>query len=81
MNGKGFIVAIVSVGVALGGLMSGGFAMLHSDVQDLRGDVGDLQQSMLRLEVQLTERMARLEGRVDTLATLFAGQVNGDCNE
>lgn len=74
MNGKGLIIAIVSVGVGLGGLMSGGFAMLHSDMRDLRGDVSDIQQRMQNLEVGLTERMARLEG-------LFEGHINGECGE
>ena len=34
----------------------------------MRGDVADLR-----------ERMARLEGRVDTMVTLFEGHVSGDC--
>ena len=56
MNGKGLIIAILSVGVALGGLMLRGFAGIDTEIAAMREDIGDLR-----------ERMARLEGRVDTL--------------
>ena len=67
MNGKGLIVAIVSVGIGLGaltailgGLVLSGQSRMHSDIRSLQKDVGELG-----------ERMARLEG-------LFEGHLDRD---
>ncbi|MDE0123216.1 MAG: hypothetical protein OXN97_01445 [Bryobacterales bacterium] len=67
MNGKGLIIAVVSVGVALaaltatlGGLILSGQSRMNSDIRVLQEDVADLR-----------ERMARLEG-------LFEGHLNRD---
>lgn len=67
MNGKGLIVAIVSVGVGLGaltatlgGLILNGQSRMNSDIRSLQGDIGELR-----------ERMARLEG-------LFEGHLDRD---
>ena len=68
MNGKGIIIAIVSVVMGLGGLILSGqrttnreIAAIRSELSEVRSDIGDLR-----------ERMARLEGRVDTLVDVFS---------
>ena len=43
---------------------------VQTEIAAVRSDVSDLR-----------ERMARLEGRVDTMVDLFEGHVTGDCNE
>lgn len=69
MNGKGLIIAILSVGVGLGGLILNGQRSTNraidglriefrTDIAEIRSDIGDLR-----------ERMARLEG-------LFEGHLN-----
>ena len=70
MNGKGLIVAVVSVGVGLGaltatlgGLILSGQSRMRLDIRSLQEDVGDLR-----------ERMARLEG-------LFEGYTKRDESE
>lgn len=66
-NGKGTIIAIVGVGIGLGGLilnsqltLSAAIESNRADIAEIRSDIGDLR-----------ERMARLEGRVDTLVDVF----------
>ena len=54
MNGKGLIIAVITVGVGLGGLMIHGHGQIYRDIREVREDVGDLR-----------ERMARLEGLFD----------------
>lgn len=68
MNGKGVIIAIVSVGIGLGsltatlgGLILKGQGRLATAIESNREDIADLR-----------ERMARLEGRVDTLVDVFS---------
>ena len=63
MNGKGLIVAVISVGVALGGLMLNGHARINRDIRTLQEDVSDLR-----------ERMARLEGLFEGFTRREAGQ-------
>ena len=68
MNGKGLIVTVISVGVglgalttAIGGLILSGQSSMKSDIRAVQEDIGDLR-----------ERMAHLEGRVDTLVEVMA---------
>ena len=68
MNGKGLIVTVISVGVglgalttAIGGLILSGQSSIKSDIRAVQEDIGDLR-----------ERMARLEGLVDTLVEVMA---------
>ena len=68
MNGRGLIIAVVGVGVALGTLIvvlhqttSAAIRSVQSEVHDVRNDIADLR-----------ERMARLEG-------LFEGHLGEDC--
>ena len=69
MNGKGIMIAVVTTGVALGGLILNGQrstnraiesmrAQINRDFAEVRSDIADLR-----------ERMARLEG-------LFEGHLN-----
>lgn len=76
MNGRGQIIAIVAVGVGLGGLILNGQRVTNSAIAELRVEVADVRNevAVLRTEVQadiadLRERMARLEG-------LFEGHLN-----
>lgn len=50
MNGKGLIVAVLGVGVALGGLMLQGHASINADIRDMRMDIAELRERMARLE-------------------------------
>lgn len=44
------LIAVISVGVALAGLMLTGLRAVRVEVHDLRNDVGDLRERMARLE-------------------------------
>ena len=44
------LIAVISVGVALAGLMLTGLRAVRVEVHDLRSDVGDLRKRMARLE-------------------------------
>lgn len=50
MNGKGLIIAIISVGVGLGGLIVNGQRSTNRAIAELREDVADLREGMARLE-------------------------------
>ena len=70
MNGRALVITVISVSVALGGLMLQGFSRIDTEIAGMRDEIGDLR-----------ERMARLEGRMDTMVTLFEGHITeGDCN-
>ena len=70
MNGKGHIIAIVSVGVGLGGLILNVQRSTDEAMAGLRKDVAGLRQDV----AELRERMARLEG-------LFAGFIRREATE
>ena len=65
MNGKGLIIAIVSVGVALGGLTATLGGLMLTGQSRMNGDIRSMQDDI----TDLRERMARLEG-------LFEGHLN-----
>ena len=57
MNGKGLIVAVLGVGVSLGGLIVSGqratsreIAGIRSELTEVRKDIADLRERMARLE-------------------------------
>ena len=54
MNGRAQVVVSTIMLAMLGWIIA--------DQRGLRGEVRDLEQRMTRLEVSLSERMARLEG-------------------
>ena len=56
MNGNQIVIAIVSVGIGLGGLILNGQHTTNGAIADLREDFGDL-----------SERMARLAGLLEGL--------------
>ena len=65
MNGRGLVVAIVSVGIGLGGLIlnsqrttNQAIGEVQDDIAELRNDMDGLRDRMGGLE----QRMARLEG-------------------
>ena len=70
VNGKGLIVTVISVGVALGGLILNGQHTLEAAIASNREAIAVLQEDVSGLR----ERMARLED-------LFKGHVKGDCSE
>lgn len=73
MNGKGQILTVIGVGVALGGLMLRGHADINRGIRSLQEDVASLREDTHRDIAHLRERMARLEG-------LFEGHLNReDC--
>lgn len=53
------------------GLVIAMLGWIIADQRGLRGEVRALDQRMTRLEVSLSERLARLEGRVDTLVEVM----------
>ena len=65
MNGKAIIIAVVSVGVGLGGLILNGQRTTHRAISELRGEIREIRSDV----GDLRERMARLEG-------LFEGHLN-----
>lgn len=57
MNGRGLIVAILAVGVSLGGLIINGqrstsraIAGIRTEMTEMRKDIADLRERMARLE-------------------------------
>ena len=58
MNGKGSIVTVIGVGVALGGLIYNSQRSHEAAIAANRVAIGDLQEDV----ADLRERMARLEG-------------------
>lgn len=65
MNGKAIIIAVISVGVGLGGLIVNGQRTTNRAISELRGEIREIRSDVGHLR----ERMARLEG-------LFEGHVN-----
>ena len=61
INGRGLIIALISVGVALGGLILNGQHSTNHAIAELRDDIAGLRDRMSGLE----QRMARLEGLFD----------------
>ena len=56
MNGKGLVLALFSAGVGVGSLTLNGQRTLSREIAEIRDDICDL-----------TGRLARLEGCIDTL--------------
>lgn len=50
MNGNQIVIAIVSVGIGLGGLILNGQHTTNGAIADLREDFGDLSERMAPLE-------------------------------
>ena len=48
-SGMGMIIAIISVGVALGGLMLDGHARINADIRSMQEDICELRERMVRL--------------------------------
>ena len=65
MNGKAIIIAVISVGVGLGGLILNGQRTTNRAISELRGEIREIRSDV----GDLRERMARLEG-------LFEGHLN-----
>lgn len=66
-NGKGTIIAIAWVGIGLGGLILNGQLTLSAAIESNRADIAEIRSDI----GDLRERMALLEGRVDTLVDVF----------
>ena len=69
LNGKGLIVAVVSVGVASGGLILNGQRTLEAAIASNREAIAALQEDVSGLREPMTRR-----------AGLFEGHVKGDCS-
>ena len=50
MNNKGLIITVISVGIALAGLITGLHSSLRTDIRAIQSDVADLRERMARLE-------------------------------
>ena len=50
MNGKGLIIAIIGVGISLGGLIVNSQRSTNRAIAELREDVADLREGMARLD-------------------------------
>ena len=50
MNGRGLIIAIIGVGISLGGLILNSQRSTHRAIAELREDVAGLRERMARLE-------------------------------
>ena len=62
VNGRGQIIAIVAVGISLGGLIINGQRSTSRDIAELRNEVSVLRNEVHAEIADLRERMARLEG-------------------
>ncbi len=71
MNGKGTIIAIISVGIALSGLILNGQRTTNRAIENLRSQVNRDFAEVRTNITDLRERMARLEG-------LFEGHLERD---
>ena len=49
-SGMGMIIAIISVGVALGGLMLDGQARINPDIRSMPEEICELRERMVRLQ-------------------------------
>lgn len=58
MNGKGLIVAILGVGISLGGLIINGQRSTNREIASMRSEIIEVRKDI----ADLRERMARLEG-------------------
>ena len=58
---------IIGTGVAVIVVNLGLFAWLRGDMASLRSDIGKLTDRVAKLENELGERIARLEGKMDLL--------------
>ena len=73
MNGKGLIIAVVSVGVALGMLIVTLHQTTSAAIRDVRSDVANLREEVHRDISDLRDRMGGLEQRMARLEGLFDG--------
>ncbi len=71
MNGKGTVIAIITVGVGLGGLILNGQHTTNRAIENLRSQVNQDFAEVRANIADLRERMARLEG-------LFEGHLDRD---
>ena len=67
MSGTGLVVNIISVGVGLGALTATVGGLILSGQSNMRSDIRAVQEDV----ADLRARMARLEGRVDTLVEVM----------
>ena len=68
------IIAILSTGIALAILMIGLFTWLRADVQKVDERITRLDECVTRLEVEMRERMAKLEGLLEGLRAAITGK-------
>ena len=47
---------------------------LRSEIRDIRGEVKELREQMTRLETELRERMAKVEGLLEGLREAITGR-------
>ena len=67
----GEIIAILTVGVALAGLILTSVHGLLGEIAGLRGEIAEIRSEL----AQLRERMAHLEGLLNGLREAIAGRV------
>ena len=47
---------------------------IRSEIRDVRGEVKELRERMIRLETELRERMAKVEGLLEGLREAISGR-------
>ena len=68
---SGEIVAIITVGIALAGLILTSFRSLRSEIAELRAEISGIRAEIAALR----ERMAHLEGLLEGLREAISGRV------
>ena len=68
------LIAILAVGVALGGIVINGQRIQRQAERDIRREIAELRERMGRLEAELRERMAKIEGLIEGLRESISGR-------
>ena len=71
---SGEIIAIVTVGVTLAGLLVGLFAWMRQDIKQVESQIGELRERVDAQIGELRERMAHLEGLLEGIRDFVTGR-------
>ena len=71
------LIAILAVGVALGGIAINGQRIQRQAERDIRREIAELRERMGRLEAELRESMGRLEAELRESMAKIEGLIEG----